>query len=612
MLRRLLPFVWPHRALVVQATLLLLLISVLDTTVLPFLLAAILWSVVGSAGLAGGVPFIRIFHWDSARLLAVLPFGSGRASQLVELAGFAMAAVLVKSACDAWRMYVCQRFGLRVASDLRQRLFAALIAQPVGFHEAHQAGGLVSRITGDLAGLQELLGVKFFELVQAPVAVAVGLAVLLALSWQLTLATLCLAPGVAWLIWRITRRVRHFTMLRQDRLAGLNAYLAERLASIRTIQAFGRESAEIAQMVRLDRAYFRDAIRAAVAADVVSPLSEAVALAGMLTGILLGGIAVIRGRMAPEYFIWFFAVAPIASSYVGRLARIGPIRQQIAGATGRVFALLDQVPSVRDREAAAALPPVRGRVTFDRVSFRYAANGGGAALTEIDLDVPPGQSVALVGPSGAGKTTLVSLILRFFDPTSGTVSIDGRNLRDVTLASLRSAIGLVSQDAILFSQTVGDNIRYGRLDASPADVRAAAQAANALEFIERLPDGFDTPVGERGVTLSAGQRQRIAIARALLRDPRILILDEATSALDSESEQLVQSAVQRVVRGRTTFVIAHRFSTLREVDRIVVIDQGRIVQAGTHDELIVLPGLYQRLYALQALAPDVPPALEAR
>ena len=588
---------------------LLLVISLLDTTVLPFLLAAILWSVVGPGGLAGGAPFIRIFHWDTARLLAYLPFGSSRGSHLLELAGIAMVAVLLKCACDARRMYVCQRFGLLVASDLRQRLFGSLVAQPVGFHGAHQAGSLVSRLTADLGGLQDVLGVKFFELVQAPVAVVVALAVLLALSWQLTLATLCVAPAVAWLISRITRRIRHYTTSRHDRLANLNAYLAERLASIRTIQAFGREATEVGEMRQLDRAYVRDALRAAVAADVISPLSEAVALAGMLTGILVGGIAVIRGGMAPEYFIWFFAVAPMASTYVGRLARIGPIRQQIAGATIRVFALLDLVPTVRDSATAVALPPARGRVTFERVSFRYGADDREPALSEVDLDIVPGESVALVGPSGAGKTTLVSLVLRFFDPTGGRISIDGHDVRDVTLASLRGQIGVVSQEAILFNRTVGDNIRYGRLDATEAEIRAAAEAANALEFVEQLPRGFDTLVGERGMALSAGQRQRLAIARALLRDPRILILDEATSALDSQSEQQVQAALRRIVRGRTTFVIAHRFSTVRDVDRVVVMERGRVVQSGTHDQLLLLPGLYQRLYALQALAGS-PPALD--
>ncbi len=612
MLRRLFPFLWPRRAMVLEATALLLVISVLDTTVLPFLLAGILLCVVGSAGVAPGGPFtMHVLGRDMAQVLTKLPVGHDRASELLVIAAAAMVAVLVKCACDARRMYVCQRFGLLVASDLRQQLFRSLIAQPVAFHDAQQAGTLVSRITGDLAGLQEMLGVKFFELVQAPVAVAVGLVVLLALSWQLTIATLCLAPPVAWIISRITRRVRDLTTRRHDRLANLNAYLAERLANIRTIHAFGREDAEIAKMQRLDVAYFREAMRAGLIADVISPMSETVALAGMLTGILIGGMAVIHGSMAREHFLVFFAVAPMASTYVGRLARIGPIRQQIAGATTRVFALLDIVPSVCDSPNAVALPAATGRITFDRVSFRYGAAGDNAgrntphALHSVDLEVLPGEVIALVGPSGGGKTTLVSLLLRFFDPTSGRVLVDGHDLRHVTLASLRAQVGLVSQEAILFNCTIADNIRYGRLQATDQELRAAANAAYALEFIDRLPARFETVVGERGMTLSAGQRQRLAIARALLRDPRILILDEATSALDSESEQLVQAALRRIVQGRTTLVVAHRLSTVRHVDRIVVLERARVVQVGRHEDLVALPGLYQRLYALQTLQGDV-------
>jgi subfamily B ATP-binding cassette protein MsbA len=421
------------------------------------------------------------------------------------------------------------------------------------------------------------------------------------MSWPLTLATICLAPAVAFLISRVARRIRRLTMTRQDRLASLNAYLAERLSSVRTIQGFGREPFELVEMKRLNRAYFSDAMRAVLATEVVSPLSEFVALAGILAGVLVGGLAVVRGSLAADHFIVFFAVAPMASKYVGRLAHAGALWHQIAGATARVFGLLDLIPAVRDAPSATVLPPSAGRVTFESVSFRYQPDATEFSLAGIDLDVAAGEAIALVGPSGGGKTTLVSLVPRFFDPTNGRVLVDGHDLRGVTLASLRRQIGLVSQDAVLFNRTVADNIRYGRPDAPDREIREAADAVHAGEFIERLPDGYDTVIGERGATLSAGQRQRIAIARALLRDPRILILDEATSALDAENERLVQAAIARIVEGRTTFVIAHRLSTILHIPRIFVLDRGRIVQSGSHDSLVAIPGLYRRLYELQVL-----------
>jgi subfamily B ATP-binding cassette protein MsbA len=543
---------------------------------------------------------MKVVGLDLGRLATLVPGTGDRFSLLLSLGALALLAVLVKCAADARRFYVTHRFGHLVGLDLREGLFRALVAQPVAFHEAQEAGGLLSRITADIAALQSSLGIQLFELVQAPIAVAIGLGVLFALSWPLTLATLCLAPAVAFVLSRAARSIRHRTAARQDRLASLNAYLAERLASVRTIQGFGRETFETAEMSRLNRAYVAGAMRAVMVTELISPLTEFVALAGILAGVLVGGLAVVSGRMAADHFVFFFAVAPMAGKYVGRLAYTGALWHQIAGATNRVFSLLDIVPAVRDAPSARPLPPARGRITFDRVSFRYRPDSPEAELGGINLDVAAGEVVALVGPSGAGKTTLVSLVPRFFDPTGGRVLVDGHDVRDVTLASLRGQIGLVSQDTILFNRTVAENIRYGRLDASDGEILGAARAANALEFIERLPQRFDTPIGERGVTLSAGQRQRIAIARAVLRNPRILILDEAMSALDAENERLVQAAIARVVEGRTTFVVAHRLSTVKHVTRVVVLDRGRIVQVGSHDELVATPGLYQRLYELQA------------
>jgi subfamily B ATP-binding cassette protein MsbA len=317
----------------------------------------------------------------------------------------------------------------------------------------------------------------------------------------------------------------------------------------------------------------------------------------MLVGIVLGGIAVLRGQMNAGYFIFFLLQAQKAGSQFKRLSRVNQLREQANGAGARIFDLLDVVSDIRDAPHAAPLPPARGHITFEHVSFHY--DTGEEVLRDLHFEVVPGEVIALVGPSGAGKTTLVNLLPRFYDPTEGRILLDGVNLREVTLVSLRGQVGIVPQETVLFSGTIADNIRYGKLDAPDEEVIEAARAANAVEFIERLPGGFGTSVGERGARLSGGQRQRIAIARALLKDPRILILDEATSSLDTESEHLVQQALERLMQNRTTFVIAHRLSTIQHAVRILVLDGGRVVEIGSHAQLLARRGLYRRLYEMQ-------------
>jgi subfamily B ATP-binding cassette protein MsbA len=599
MLARLAPFVKTHLGPVIETLGLILLITAIDMVALPVLLSAVVLVMLDATTVTSGVFAMPVLGWDLAGLYPFITQWRGRPSVLLALAGTVAAIVLVKLLAELRRVTLRHRVGQAIGHDLRMTLFGSLVAQPVAFHEGQQAGGLLSRVTNDIDDLQERISSQAFEIVHTPLAVAIGTALLLALSWKLVLVTLALAPLMAIAIARMSRRVHTLTTQRSEAASDLSGYLAERLANVRTIQGFGREPFEVEAVRRLSERYADRTSRASIAADRITPMTEFLALASVLVGGVAGGTMVLSGTMRPQHLVLFFTVAPTAINRISHMTRMMPVWQQLVARAQRVFALLDLVPAVRDKPGAVSLGPLRGHVVFERVSFGYQPRPAEPALVDVDLDIQPGETIAIVGPSGAGKTTLVSLLPRFFDPATGRILIDGHDVRDVTLVSLRSQIGLVSQDAILFNRTIRDNIGYGRPGATDADIEAAADAAYATEFVARLPQRFDTIVGERGVALSAGQRQRLAIARAVLRDPRLVILDEATSALDSESERLVQLALGRFVAGRTTLVIAHRLSTIRHASRIVVLDRGRVVQVGPHEVLIREEGLYRRLHDLQ-------------
>lgn len=599
MLARLGPYVWAHRRPVAEALVLTVLITAIDVVVLPVLLSAVILVLLNAPVLTDGVFSLRILGWDVAGLFPFVDRWRGQPSVLIALVLAAGVFVLVKLAGELRRVTLRHRVGQALGHDLRMTLFGALVAQPIAFHEAQQSGGLLSRVTGDIEDLQERISVQAFDLLHTPLAIATAVILLLVLSWKLVIITLALAPVTAIAIHVMSRRVRTLTTQRSDAAADLSAYLSERLSNIRTVQGFGREPFEVSAVGALSERYARTTGAAGVAAERIGPITEFLALASVLVGGGAGGVMVLTGRLSPQHLVLFFAVAPTAINRLSHLTRSLPAWQQILARAGRVFALLDLVPAVTDKPGAPALGPIHGRITFDRVTFSYRPGHDEPALSDIDLEIFPGETVALVGPSGAGKTTLVSLLPRFFDPQAGRVLVDGQDVRDITLVSLRSQIGLVSQEAILFNRTIRENVEYGRLGAADEEIRAAISAANATEFVERLPRGLDTIVGERGASLSAGQRQRLAIARAILRNPRLVILDEATSALDSESERQVQAALGRFVAGRTTLIIAHRLSTIRHASRIVVLEGGRIVQTGTHDALLREGGLYRTLHDLQ-------------
>jgi subfamily B ATP-binding cassette protein MsbA len=528
-----------------------------------------------------------------------------------------VAVILVQALFSLVQSYALSFVGERVVSDLRTQAYTHLQRLSLDFFNNRRTGEITSRITNDVTLIQTTVTSNVANLLGAVVQFVGALALMIAVSWQLSSLALILVPAVTLLGLIFGRVIRRISTAVQDRLADASSVLEETVAGVRVVQSFGREPYEVGRFRAAVEATFATAMRRARVRAVFQPLVAIAAWGTMVAVLWFGGRLVLAGALRPGDLIAFMLYAGNISGTLATLSGLFGQLQEALGAVTRVFELLDTEPTVADRPGAVGLGEAQGRVTFEEVSFAYEdARAEGqeeqrqaasplperaqqAVLRGLSLEISPGEVLALVGPSGAGKSTIVNLVPRFYDVQAGSVRVDGHDVRDVTLASLRRQIGIVPQETLLFSGSVQENIRYGRLEASDTEVEAAARAANAHEFILALPQGYATPVGERGVKLSGGQRQRVAIARAILKDPRILILDEATSALDSESEGLVQQALERLMRGRTSIVIAHRLSTIRRADRIAVIVAGELAELGRHAELMARGGLYARLYAMQ-------------
>jgi subfamily B ATP-binding cassette protein MsbA len=511
-----------------------------------------------------------------------------------------VAIFLLQAVFNFLRVYLLGLVGEGVVADLRKQLYGHLLGLSVPFFDDRKTGEITSRLTADVATVQAAVSQGVAQLVSQGVTLLGASVVLLVLNVRLTLLMLAVIPPVIIAGALFGRRLRRISARFQDRVAEANADAEEALGGIRVVKSFTAEELERRRYARAIDDSFRLGRARAVARALFVPSIILALFAGVAVVLWYGGRQVLLGALAPGDLIAFLFLMLFVAGSVGTFTGLYSQLQEAIGASQRIFELLDESgEAIESGRPPRSREVTRGRVEFEGVSFGYGAQGRPLVLEGIDLLAEPGQAIALVGPSGAGKSTLVSLLPRFYDPTSGRITLDGQDLRDLELGRLRSLMAMVPQETHLFSGTVAENIRYGRPDASDREVVEAAEAANAVEFVSDFPQGFETTVGERGLKLSGGQRQRIAIARALLKDPRILILDEATSSLDSESEALVQAALERLMAGRTTFVIAHRLSTVLRADRIVVLDRGRIVQQGPHSTLLAQGGLYRELYRRQ-------------
>ena len=493
--------------------------------------------------------------------------------------------------------YLMSYVGQSVIIDIRAAVFKKLQRLSVSFYDKNKTGTIMSYVTNDVNALQSAMVENTIEMITEGFILIGSVVAMIYLDWRLTLFTVCTFPVVLWFMEFFGKKIRKTGGRIQECTADITSVLQESVASARVIKSFVREDYEVDRFDVENRANFRANMKNAQLMATLTPVVELVAAIGVTMIIWYGGNNVINGTITAGSLVAFLTYAVNISNPIKRLTRvIGNIQKALAAAQ-RVFMIIDMPEEIAESRDAKQLPEVSGKVEFQNVSFAYDDKGN--VITDLSFSVKPGEVIAIVGPSGAGKSTIANLLPRFYDVNKGDIKIDGHSVREVTLDSLREQVGIVPQETMLFNGSVYNNILYGRLDATKEEIEAAAKAANAHDFIMQLTDGYETKLGDRGVNLSGGQRQRIAIARAILKNPRILILDEATSALDTESERVVQEALDRLMVGRPSFVIAHRLSTVKNADKILVLEKGNLVESGTHDELLALDGLYAHLYKIQ-------------
>jgi subfamily B ATP-binding cassette protein MsbA len=535
-------------------------------------------------------------EWASRTLLNARPLVA-----LERLCLLILVALLLKNLADYAQAFLMVSVEQAAIRDLRSGLYAHLQDLPLAWYHGRRAGTLVSRITNDVEYLRASLASGIGNLVKDSLTLIGCLTWVFIASWRLALLAAIVLPPAALALVAIGRKMRRRSGAAQDRMADLTSHIQETIGGQRVVKAFGQERAESARFDAQNQRYFRAFVHLRRISAAARPVSEFSVVLVAVAMLWFGGREIfVHHTLEPQQFVLFVTALLSTISPIKSLSEIHTHVQQGVAAAERVFAVIDTPPAITDRPGAPALAPLRDAIRYEGVGFAYQS--GIPVLSDVTFDIRRGEVVALVGSSGAGKSTAMDLLARFHDPTRGCITVDGVDIRAVTVASLRAQLGIVTQETILFHDTVARNIAYGRPGADAAAIEAAARAANAHEFVQRMPQGYDTVVGDRGVRMSGGERQRLAIARALLRDPAILLLDEATSSLDLESERLVQQALERLMRDRTVLVIAHRLSTVQHADRIVVLEGGRIAAAGTHQQLLEQGGLYRRLHDLQFVA----------
>jgi ABC transporter fused permease/ATP-binding protein len=548
---------------------------------------------------ASGVTLV--YPW-AARQAVDVGMGSKTTDRL-DVIVLALIGVFVVNAALVWlRHYSISWLGERVVADLRGLVFDRVLTLPLGWFHERRSGELVGRLASDVTVIEGVVGSELSMALRNSIQMIGAMVMLFVIDVELTLLMLAIVPPITLTTIYFGRRIRKMTRAVQDALARVSGQVQESIGAIGTVQSFVREAYEARRYRAGVEAAFTSTLALVRWRSWFFSTAMTAGYIGVAAVIWLGGRAMIHGELSAGQLTSFFLYTFIVAGALADVAGLWGALQRAAGATDRLFAVIDTVPEIRDPEPAIALPPGKGAIKLERVSFAYPSRRGQPVLTGVELEVAPGEVVALVGPSGAGKSTILSLLYRFYDVDAGRVLFEGVDIRQLALGDLRRALAMVAQEPVLFSGTILDNIGYGRDGATPAEIERAARDAYAHDFIIGFPDGYRTMIGERGTKLSGGQKQRIALARALLADPRVLILDEATSNLDAESEAQVQAALARLMHGRTTIIVAHRLSTVRDADRIVVIEGARVVEQGRHDELMARRGTYHRLVEHQLIA----------